>query len=177
MKKIILISILISLFSAQNVFSNKIAVIDIEEIIDNIKSYISILNEIENTQIQNSSFLKDEELKLKEMYKEIEDSKILLTDIEINNLIDDYNYKFNEFSVKVEEFNNHFQNQILEIRKLILKEIIVLSEKYAKKNDIDLILDSTSYLIASNEINMTKSIIEELDKLTLLLEFDSFEKN
>ena len=46
-----------------------------------------------------------------------------------------------------------------------------------KKNDIDLVIDSTSYLIASNEINMTNIIKEELSRITLKLEFKNFEKN
>ncbi len=176
MKKTKLIFLVIICFISQNVFCNNIAVIDIEEIIDNNESYIKILNDIENSQIQSSTFLNEEELKLENLYKEIEESKILLSEIELNSLINKYNANFNDFSLKVKDFNDHYQNQILEIRKKILQEIIVLSEKYAKKNNIDLILDATSYLIASNEINMTKTIKEELKKITLNLEFKNFEK-
>ena len=177
MKKINIIYFILLISFSHNLYSNNIVVIDIEEIIDNNKSYIQILKNIEDSQIKTSSFLRDNELQLQELYNEIEESKILLSDIELNNLINNYNIKLNEFSLKVKDYNDHYQNQILEIRKLILKEIIVLSEKYAKKNNIDLILDSTSYLIASNEINMTKIIQEELEKITINLEFKNFEKN
>ena len=177
MKNLRLLFVFLLIFQSQNVFSNNIAVIDIEDIINNNKLYLETLKKIENSQKIDSTFIKDEEQILEELLKEIDESKLLLNENETNKLINEYNIKFNEFSLKIKEFNDHFQNQIIEIRKVILQEIIVLSEKYAKKNDIDLILDSTSYLIASNEINMTKTIIEELDKLTLLLEFDSFEKN
>ncbi len=50
-------------------------------------------------------------------------------------------------------------------------------EKYALENSIDLILDSTSYLIASNSLDITKDINSELDKLNLNLEYKNFEKN
>ena len=177
MKKINIIYFIILIFFSHKLYCNNIAVIDIEEIIDNNKSYIQILKSIEDSQIKTSSFLSENELQLQELYNEIEESKILLSDIELNNLINNYNIKLNEFSLKVKDYNDHYQNQILEIRKLILKEIIVLSEKYAKKNKIDLVIDSTSYLIASNEINMTNIIKEELSKITLKLEFKNFEKN
>ena len=60
------------------------------------------------------------------------------------------------FTILVEEFNFHYQNQILNIREKILKEILILLEKYAIENNIDLILDSTSYLIASNSLDITE---------------------
>ena len=177
MKNLRLLFLFFLIFNSQNVFSNNIAVINIEDIINNNKLYLETLEKIETTQKIDSTFIKDEEEKLEELLKKIDESKLLLSENEINKLIDEYNIKFNEFSQQIEEFNDHFQNQIIEIRKVILQEIIVLSEKYAKKNKIDLVIDSTSYLIASNEINMTNIIKEELSKITLKLEFKNFEKN
>ena len=177
MKNLRLLFLFFLIFKSQNVFSNNIAVIDIEDIINNNKLYLETLKKIENSQKIDSTFIKDEEQILEELLKEIDESKLLLSENETNKLINEYNIKFNEFSVKIKEFNDHFQNQIIEIRKVILQEVIVLSEKYAKKNDIDLVIDSTSYLIASNEINMTNIIKEELSKITLKLEFKNFEKN
>ena len=177
MKNLRLLFLFFLIFKSQNLFSNNIAVIDIEDIINNNKLYLETLKKIENSQKIESNFIKDEEQILEELLKEIDESKLLLSENETNKLINEYNIKFNEFSVKIKEFNDHFQNQIIEIRKVILQEIIVLSEKYAKKNDIDLVIDSTSYLIASNEINMTNIIKEELSKITLKLEFKNFEKN
>ena len=177
MKNLRLLLLFFFIFKSQNLFSNNIAVINIEDIINNNKSYLETLEKIEANQKINSTFIKDEEEKLEELLKKIDESKLILSENEINKLIDQYNIKFNEFSLKVKEFNDHFQNQIIEIRKVILQEIIVLSEKYAKKNEIDLVIDSTSYLIASNEINMTNIIKEELSKITLKLEFKNFEKN
>ena len=53
----------------------------------------------------------------------------------------------------------------------------MLLEKYASENNVDLILDSTSYLIASNSLDITEIIKKNLNKLNLKLEFDNFEKN
>ena len=50
-------------------------------------------------------------------------------------------------------------------------------EKYAINKNIDLILDSTSYIIASNAIDITKEIENELKEKKLKLEFTDFEKN
>ena len=91
--------------------------------------------------------------------------------------IENYNNQFKNFTILVDDFNLHYQNQIGEIREKILKEIIQLLEKYAIKNKIDLILDSNSYLIASNSIDITENINNELKKIKLTLEYNDFKKN
>ena len=45
------------------------------------------------------------------------------------------------------------------------------------ENSIDLMLDSTSYLIASNSLDITNIINTELNKLDIKLEYKNFEKN
>ena len=66
MKNIKLLFLFFLIFNSQNVFSNNIAVIDIEDIINNNKSYIEVLKKIENSQKIDSTFIKDEEQKLEE---------------------------------------------------------------------------------------------------------------
>ena len=71
----------------------------------------------------------------------------------------------------------HYQIQIINIKEIILKEIFIILEKYAIENQVDLILDSASYLIASNSIDITDSVNEKLKNINLKLEYTNFEKN
>ena len=57
-----------------------------------------------------------------------------------------------------------------------MSEIILLLEEYAIKNNTTLILDSKSYLIASNSIDITNKISNELAKINFKLEYKDFEK-
>ena len=59
---------------------------------------------------------------------------------EINLQVDNYNQQVSEFSIMIEEYEYHYQNQIIKIRESILGEIIKIIEKYAIENNIDLIL-------------------------------------
>ena len=77
----------------------------------------------------------------------------------------------------IEEYNYHYQNQIIKIRESILGEIIKIIEKYAIENNIDLILDSTSYLIASNSLDITQIINIELENIKIKLEYEEFKRN
>ena len=71
--------------------------------------------------------------------KEIENSKLILNQNEINLQIEEYNNQLSEFTMQIEEFNMHYQEQLINIK--LLKEIIILLENYATKNSVDLILD------------------------------------
>ena len=176
MKLILFIIFFINIISF-NILAQTIAVININTLIDDNNSYNKILQDIELNQEKHlKNFdIKENELKLK--LQDIEESKLILSQDEINLRIDDYNKQLSEFTNLIKEFNLHYQNQIINIREYIFKEIIKLIEKYAIENSVDLILDSASYLIASNELDITIDINRELEKINLNLEFKDFEKN
>lgn len=177
MSKVNIIIIIFLCFYSKISIPQTIAVVNIQNIIDNNSQYVDILKEIENSQTKYFDDFEIKENELKEKLKDLESSKLILSENEINNQIDGYNKELNVFTNSVDAFNFHYQNQIINIREKILKEIISLLEKYALNNKIDLILDSTTYLIASNSIDITNNINEELRKINLKLEYENFEKN
>ena len=174
--------IFIVLFLGTILFSNlskaqSIVVVNVQDLIDNNKIYQETIKRLE---INQEKYIKEFEKKEKEIQtilSDIEESKLILNDNEINNKIENYNNQLNNFTMLVDNFNLHFQEQIINIREKVLKEIIYLLENYAIENNVDLILDSTSYLIASNSIDITDYISNELKKINLQLEYKDFEKN
>tara|TARA_B100000963_G_scaffold130377_1_gene113775 strand:+ start:450 stop:905 length:456 start_codon:yes stop_codon:yes gene_type:complete len=151
--------------------------VNVQSLIDSNKIYQKTIKDIE---INQEKYLKDFKIMENELTNkldEIEGSKLILSKEEINNKIDNYNNQLSQFSILIEDFNLHYQNEIIKIREIILKEILQLLEKYALENSVDLILDSTSYLIASNSLDITIAINSELEKLNLNLEYKDFEKN
>ena len=177
MKLLYTILSFIYLFICSNLNAQTFAVINIQSLIDNNYAYNEILKEINIYQEKYLEKLEKKENELKKQFEDIEESKLLLNENEINLKINNYNKEFNEFSSLVDEFNFHYQNEIIILREKILKEIIIILEKYAIDENIDLILDSTSYLIASNSLDITENISNELTKLDLKLEYKNFEKN
>ncbi len=158
-------------------YSLKIAIVDINYIIDNNKTYINIIEDIE---INEKKYLDDFEKKENDLFillKDIDESKLLLNQDQLNSKIDNYNIQLNKFSELIESYNSHYENEIIKIRENILSNIIKILEQYAEKNKLDLILDSTSYLIASNSLDITEIISKVLEKINLKLEFKNFEKD
>lgn len=160
-----------------NLLAQNIAIVNVQSLIDNNYQYIEKINEIEISQKKYLDNFKTIENNLSSLLNEINESKLILSSDELNSKIDNYNSELQEFNMIVDEFNLHYQNEIYNLRDIILKEIILLLEKYASDNKIDLILDSTSYLIASNSLNITNNISEELKKVNLKLKYDDFETN
>ena len=158
-------------------YATNIAVVNIEELINTNKSYINILNEIDISQKKYHKSFEIKEMKIEEIYNEIENTKFILEENERIQLIDDYNLQLEELNKLVNDFNLHYQNEILFLKNSILKEIIVLLEIYAKDNQIDLIMDSNNYLIASNSINITNLIENKLSQINLNLGYKDFEQN
>ena len=158
-------------------YSLKISIVDINYIIDNNKSYINIIEDIETNQKKYLDDFEKKENDLVILLKDIDESKLLLNQDQLNSKIDNYNIQLNKFSELIESYNSHYENEIIKIRENILSNIIKILEQYADKNKLDLILDSTSYLIASNSLDITEIISKELEMINLKLEFKNFEKD
>ena len=167
---------LITIYST-NLFATKIFVIDVEKLINENIYYEKFIQEIEKNQINEKNELNLIEKEIVDLQNEIEQSKLILDQNEINKLIEDYNIQLNKFNILIESYNLHYQNEIINKRKIVLKEIIVLVEKFAKDNNIDIVLDSNNYLVASNAINITEDIELKLKNLELKLDLKKFEQN
>ena len=172
----LIILFFITIYST-NLFATKIFVIDVEKLINENIYYKKFMEENEKNQISEKNELNLIEKEIVDLQNEIEQSKLILDQNEINKLIEDYNIKLNKFNILIESFNLHYQNEIINKRKIVLKEIIVLVEKFAKNNNIDIVLDSNNYLVASNSINITEDIELKLKNLELKLDLKKFEQN
>ncbi len=164
-------------FISTIIVAQTIVVVNIQSLIDSNTMYQSIINEMNKSQKKYLDNFEKKENDLTTLLKEIEDSKLILNENEINLKITDYNNQLNDFTKYIDDFNSHYKNEIIIIRENVLKEIIVLLENYAIDNNVDLILDSTSYLIASNSLDITTSINEQLSQIDMKLEYKNFEKN
>ena len=177
MKFIYLIICIFAISLSKFVFSQTIAVVNIELLINDNIYFKEIIKDMENNQEKYLEKFELIERELSNKLKDLEQSKLILNETEMNTQIDKYNKELSDFTLTVEKFNLHYQNQVINIKQIILNEIFMLLEKYVIENQVDLILDSASYLIASNSIDITDSIKNKLQNINLKLEYRNFEKN
>ena len=177
MKLIYVITFIVLNIFCKIIYAQEIVVVNIQSLIDNNDIYIDTLKKIDQNQKKYLEKFKKKEQELTKISNNIDESKLILNDNEINLQIENYNNELSNFTTLLEDFNFHYQNQIISIRKTVYNEIILLLENYAINYSVDIILDSTAYLIASNSLDITEIINEELKKINLKLEFEDFETN
>ena len=166
--------ILIIISFSSNAFSTNIRVIDFQKIIEN-NIYISMLYEqIDKDQLTHKEKFKNNELELKNELERIEKLNLILESSELQKEIEIYNQKLNKFNEKIENFNLHYELQINNFKNKIINIILEILKTYSEDNKIDLILDSTNYILSSNSINITDLIQDQVNKKTIELNFEKY---
>jgi len=166
--------IFIIIFYSFNLNATNIRVVDLDFLINQNSELKKFIKKIEIDQKQHRQEYVNEELNLKSQLEKIEELRLILTDNEIKNEINEYNKNFNIFNNKIEKFNIHYDNQLNLFKNEILQKILELLKEYSLSNKIDLILDSKSYIISDNSINITNNIFEKLDKISIGIDLEKF---
>ena len=174
MIKICSFLIIFSLYSS-SVYSTKVAVIDINFLIDNSIHFNEISKKINSTQIQAKENFQNTEQNLLKIKSELEDSKLILSNDEFNLKKEEYYKEVSKFEENVSKFNNHYENEIIKIKNIIFAKISELVQEYASKNGIELIIEKNQYLIAADTININEVIFEKLNKSKVELNFTIYE--
>ena len=168
------LSIFFIVFS-NNLFANNIRVVDLQYLINENNFVQLLIDKIEKDQITHRQKFAEIEEKLKSELEKIEELKLILESAELDKEIDIYNQNLNKFNLEVNEFNIHYENQLNNLKNTILENLLIILKKYSSDNKIELILDSKSYILASNSINITEIILTDLNKIDLKIRFEKFE--
>lgn len=157
-----------------NIYAKNIRVVDFQYLINNQKDYIKFIDSVKDDQNKHTKNFKETETNLKSQLEKLEDLKLILSQNELKKESDIYNKNLNDFNILIQSFNNHYETQIIKIKDTIINKIIELLQEYSSQNQIDLILDSSNYIIASNSINITEIILKEINKINFDINFETF---
>ena len=163
------------LFSSFVVNATNVRVINIDFVINQNLDFKKFIEDIETDQKIYRSNFKNLELEFQKKIEEINDLKLILDETELDKKIINYNQKLNDFNSEIERFNIHYDNQLNIARNNVLQTILQIIKNYSLENKIDLILDQNNYIVASNNINITSNILNELNNKKLFLTFEKFE--
>ena len=158
-----------------NVYATKVAVIDINFLIDNSIHFIEISKKINSSQIQAKKNFQNIEQNLLKIKSELEESKLILSNNEFNLKKEEYYKDVSKFEENVKKFNSHYENEIIKIKNIIFAKISELVQEHASLNEIELIIEKNQYLIAADTININEIIFEKLNKSTIELNFAIYE--
>ena len=114
--------------------------------------------------------LLEDENQLIETKNKIEESKIIFSESEYNQQIEDYNILANSFKEKFDEFNNHINMNIVKNKEIVINEIIEITKILSLNQKFDIVMIEDQYFLASDDVDISKQIIEILNKKKLNLE-------
>ena len=173
MRYIILVIILCLL--AFNVNSQKIATFQFALIIENLEAYKDFKNQLNKfKEIKFSELNKEEEL-LVSKKKELEESKIILSEIKYLSKVSEFNEQKKNFEQKVINLNNYLKENIEINENKILKEIVNIIRKISMENGIDIVFSDEQYFLTSDAIDISGKIYNDLNKLNIILQLSEYE--
>tara|TARA_X000000368_G_scaffold46119_1_gene33060 strand:- start:1585 stop:2106 length:522 start_codon:yes stop_codon:yes gene_type:complete len=167
---------LIFLFIIYNTssFSANIRVLDLQKIIEDNKFTSILYEQINKDQMPHKEKFQNDEFELQTELEKIEELNLILDPAEFEKEIEIYNKKLNNFNIKIEKFNLHYELQINNLKNKILNIILEELKKYSSENEIDLVLDSTNYILSSNTINITKVIQDIINNKQIEISFEKY---
>ena len=161
--------LLIIIYSS-SIYSAEIATFKLSYIIDNSLEYNEFINKLDTLKTRMQNEILEDENKLIDEKSKIEESKIIFSETEYNQQIEDFNSLANSFKEKFDEFNNHINMNIEKNKKILINEIIEITKILSINKNFDIILNEDQYFLASDDVDISKQIIEILNKKKLDLE-------
>jgi len=155
-------------------FSTNIRVLDFQKVIDSNPNLFLLYEKIEKDQELHKEKFNNEELNLEREIQRIEKLNLILEPSELEKEIENYNLKLNNFNNTIKNFNLHYDKQINFLKNNIINIILDVLKKYSEDNKIDLILDSNSYILSSNSINITDLISDKVNKQKIEISFEKY---
>lgn len=166
--------IFLFLSASFNLNATNIRVVDLQFLLDQNKHTKKLIDDIDTDQKIHRDKYKQIELNLQSQLEKIDELKLILDNSELEKEVSNYNEDFKQFNSDINKFNLHYENQLNNLKNIILKNILEILKKYSLDNKIDLILDSKSYILSNNSINITDMILLELNEINLKTKFEKF---
>ena len=161
---------LLIIFFSFSVDSTEIATFKISYVIDNSLEFDKFIDKLDTLKTKMQNELLEDENELMKKKNKIEESKIIFSESEYNQQIEDYNILANSFKEKLGEFNNHINMNIEKNKEIVINEIIEITKILSRNKNFDIILNEDQYFLASDDVDISKQIIEILNKKKLDLE-------
>ena len=155
--------IFFSLTSLSN-SSEKIVYLDVDFILANSDKGKIILSNLEKKNKENIKILQSKEKILKDEETEIIKQKNIISEVSYKEKVNKLKSKIDTFKMDKDKLvKNYNQLRQQEINKFIKLVDQILGE-YVEKNAIDLVLNKKDILMGKNEYNITKEILDLVNK-------------
>ena len=163
-KSLLILVFSIFFFKISLSHENKIAYIDLNNIMNNSIAGKSLTSQLEDNHKKNISKLKKIEEKLKKEESEIIAQKNILTKEEYEKKIIDLREKAKKFRKERNDNINNLNNQRLEATTKIIKLVKPILSEYSQEKSISIIIDKKNVIIGKTALDITDDILKIVDE-------------
>ena len=153
-------------------FAQNIATIDYEKIFLNSLAYKNFLKEVDLFKNNQQKSFDNIEKNLLKNKKELDSSKIILSEKEFNEKLVIYEKNVIEYQEKINEINSEIYEEIERAKSIINKEVLDIIKKLAVNQNIQLIFDANQYVVAIKELDITDLVIKQVNSNIKKIKFN-----
>ena len=150
---------------SSNEFDAKVAVVDVESILEHSKAIMHIKKSMNVISEQIQDELSAKEIKLKQAEAELIEKRGILPKEEFDKLVADFNKKVSltqqEMQNKKSALERAHGNAIAQVHEKTISVISDLSKKYG----FNIVFPSSQVLYVNNSLNITHEVISNLNEL------------
>tara|TARA_B100000959_G_scaffold247052_1_gene273026 strand:- start:27 stop:551 length:525 start_codon:yes stop_codon:yes gene_type:complete len=150
--------------STQAFAEQKIVVLDMRYVLNNSKAGKDAQEFLKKKFNDNAKKLSELEKLLKKEESDLLTAKASLTKEEYTKKSDSLRKKVIDYQSQRRSSNDKLAIQRLEARKTLMKQIEPILDVYIKENSISLVIDKKNMVGGSTEYDITKIIVEKLNK-------------
>jgi len=153
-------------FSNIALSSDNIYYIDMNFIMNNSLAGKSIIKQLGVQNKSYSELFKKTEIDLKKEETKIISQKNILDKQKFDEKVDLFNKKVSQYTTKRNDTLKNLTKKKNEAQKNLVKKLTPILSDYSQKNSISFILPKQNIIIGKSELDLTKIIIEILNKET-----------
>ena len=152
------------LISTYSFAEQKIVVLDMKFVLNNSKAGKGAQDFLKKSYTDNQKKYNEIEKKLKKEENDLLKKKTVLSKEEYIKKTDALRKKVIEFQTQRRAAIDKMTTQRAEAREKLMKKLEPIIDTYIRENNISLVLDKKDMIGGMNEIDITSTIIEKLDK-------------
>ena len=162
MKLLIKLTTLSFVLITTSLYANNLATINISYIIEKNIEFQKFLKNLNDEQKQMNDIFQKRNLQLENEQKEIEDLQLILNTQEINNKNNLFVKKVEEFNAEIKQFDFYINKNIEVNQNTIINKIIKIATDISNLQNIDIIFDENNFFMASDKIDISNLVVEQL---------------
>ena len=170
--KFIFIIILIILKFEVAYANEKIAFIDLNFIINNSVAGKSINNFINNLKKEKNNHFKKIESGIKKDENDLISQKNIIEKNTYNEKVNEIKIRINNYKIERKKFDQNIIDRKFKYNNQLLAKLNPIISNYVEKNSLEIVLPKKMVIIGKKDLDITKQILEILNKSVQKINFD-----